>query len=205
MFRSDCLFYICKLIINMLNTTDGVEVHLDITKVYRLSLVVRRIAQIFLKPIVEKLVVFRAKMWAQMGKRVVSWETRSYFFFGTVFSETRPIKMAVFTCYLGIKAWNTEVVFIETRGFCCGGIHWNQGILASPKPLVSMKPPQQNPGFNETTPGFKLLTQKHAKPPIFVGRVSLKPSQKKKKSGFLIKTVNRVNFLVHNSAFGRHW
>ena len=81
MFRSDCLFYICKLIINMLNTTDGVEVHLDITKVYRLSLGVRRIAQIFLKPIVEKLVVFRAKMWAQMGKRVVSWETRSYFFF----------------------------------------------------------------------------------------------------------------------------
>ena len=104
MFRSDCLFYICKLIINMLNTTDGVEVHLDITKVYRLSLGVRRIAQIFLKPIVEKLVVFRAKMWAQMGKRVVSWETRSYFFFGTVFSETRPIKMVVFTCYLGIKA-----------------------------------------------------------------------------------------------------
>ena len=81
MFRSDCLFYICKLIINMLNTTDEVEVHLDITKVYRLSLGVRRIAQIFLKPIVEKLVVFRAKMWAQMGKRVVSWETRSYFFF----------------------------------------------------------------------------------------------------------------------------
>ena len=80
MFRSDCLFYICKLIINMLNTTDGVEVHLDITKVYRLSLGERRIAQIFLKPIVEKLVVFRAKMWAQMGKRVVSWETRSYFF-----------------------------------------------------------------------------------------------------------------------------
>ena len=81
MFRSDCLFYICKLIINMLNTTDGVEVRLYITKVYRLSLGVRRIAQIFLKPIVEKLVVFRAKMWAQMGKRVVSWETRSYFFF----------------------------------------------------------------------------------------------------------------------------
>ena len=105
MFRSDCLLYICKLIINMLNTPDMVEVHLDITKVYRLSLGVRRIAQIFLKPIVEKLVVFRAKMWAQMGKRVVSWETRSYFFFfGTVFSETRPIKMAVFTCYLGIKA-----------------------------------------------------------------------------------------------------
>ena len=65
----------------MLNATDGVEVHLNITKVYRLSLGVRRIAQIFLKPIVEKFVVFRAKMWAQMAKRAVSWETRSYFFF----------------------------------------------------------------------------------------------------------------------------
>ena len=64
----------------MLNATDGVEVHLNITKVYRLSLGVRRIAQIFLKPIVEKFVVFRAKMWAQMAKRAVSWETRSYFF-----------------------------------------------------------------------------------------------------------------------------
>ena len=56
----------------MLNATDGVEVHLNITKVYRLSLGVRRIAQIFLKPIVEKFVVFRAKMWAQMAKRAVS-------------------------------------------------------------------------------------------------------------------------------------
>ena len=78
MFRR---FYICKLIINMLNTTDGVEVHLDITKVYRLSLGVRRIAQIFLKPIVEKLVVFRAKMWAQMGKRVVLIRKPLIFFF----------------------------------------------------------------------------------------------------------------------------
>ena len=79
MFRSDCLFYICKLIINMLNTTDGVEVHLDITKVYRLSLGVRRIAQIFLKPIVEKLVVFRAKIWAKMAKRVVLKRNRAFF------------------------------------------------------------------------------------------------------------------------------
>ena len=62
---------------------------MNITKVYRLSLGTRRIAQIFLKPIVEKIVVFRAKMWAQMAKRAVSWETRSYFFFGTVFIETR--------------------------------------------------------------------------------------------------------------------
>ena len=77
---------------------------MNITTVYRLSLGVRRIAQIFLKPIVQKLVVFRAKMWAQMAKRAVSWETRSYFFFGTVFSETQPIKLVVFTCYLGIKA-----------------------------------------------------------------------------------------------------
>ena len=119
MFRSDCLFYICKLIINMLNTTDGVEVHLDITKVYRLSLGVRRIAQIFLKPIVEKLVVFRAKMWAQMGKRVVSWETRSYFFF-----------------WYGIQ-WNSadqnggiHVLFGYKSLKHRGGIHWNQGILA---------------------------------------------------------------------------
>ena len=75
----------------MLNATDGVEVHLNITKVYRLSLGVRRIAQIFLKPIVEKFVVFRAKMWAQMAKRAASWETRS-FFFCTVFIEIRPTK-----------------------------------------------------------------------------------------------------------------
>ena len=168
MFRSDCLFYICKLIINMLNTTDGVEVHLDITKVYRLSLGVRRIAQIFLKPIVEKLVVFRAKMWAQMGKRVVSWETRSYFFFGTVFSETRPIKMAVFTCYLGIKAWNTVVVFIETRGF------WRSrrptALLAIWAHILALKPLifynwfQKNcakkSGFHETWRGFKKKVQK---------------------------------------------
>ena len=119
MFRSDCLFYICKLIINMLNTTDGVEVHLDITKVYRLSLGVRRIAQIFLKPIVEKLVVFRAKMWAQMGKRVVSWETRSSFFF-----------------WYGIQ-WNSadqnggiHVLFGYKSLKHRGGIPWNQGILA---------------------------------------------------------------------------
>ena len=168
MFRSDCLLYICKLIINMLNTTDGVEVHLDITKVYRLSLGVRRIAQIFLKPIVEKLVVFRAKMWAQMGKRVVSWETRSYFFFGTVFSETRPIKMAVFTCYLGIKAWNTVVVFIETRGF------WR-----SWRPSASNS--AKTPGFNETTTGFKLLTQKHVKPPFWSAEFQRNRTKKKER------------------------
>ena len=47
----------------------------------------------------------------------------------------------------------------------------------------------KTPGFNETTPGFKLLTQKHVKPPFFVGRVSLKPYKKKKKMrGFHIKT-----------------
>ena len=100
-------------------------------------------------------------MWEKMAKRAVSLETRSYFFvFWTVFSETRPTKLAVFTCYLGIKAWNTEVVFIETRGFCCGGIHWNQGILASPKPLVSMKPPQQNPWFQWNHPRFQAFNPK---------------------------------------------
>ena len=150
MFRSDCLFYICKLIINMLNTTDGVEVHLDITKVYRLSLGVRRIAQIFLKPIVEKLVVFRAKMWAQMGKRVVSWETRSYFFF-----------------WYGIQ-WNSadqnggiHVLFGYKSLKHCGGIHWNQGILLW---WYSLKPGDfgfaKTPGFNETTTTKPLVSMK---------------------------------------------
>ena len=113
MFRSDCLFYICKLIINMLNTTDGVEVHLDITKVYRLSLGVRRIAQIFLKPIVEKLVVFRAKMWAQMGKRVVSWETRSYFHFFLVrFQWNSADQNGGFTCFW-VKSLKPVVVSLK--------------------------------------------------------------------------------------------
>ena len=36
-----------------------------------------------------------------------------FYFLDTVFSETLPTKMAIFTCYFGINAWNTVVVFIE--------------------------------------------------------------------------------------------
>ena len=90
----------------------------------------------------------------------------------------RP-KLAVFTCYLGIKTWNTVVVFIETGGF------WR-----SSRPSASNS--AKTPGFNETTTGFKFLPQKHVKPPISVGRVSLKPYQKKKErfpfKTFMFKT-----------------
>ena len=174
MFRSDCLFYICKLIINMLNTTDGVEVHLDITKVYRLSLGVRRIAQIFLKPIVEKLVVFRAKMWAQMGKRVVSWETRSYFFF-----------------WYGIQ-WNSadqnggiHVLFGYKSLKHRGGIHWNQGILAKLEAFGLQL--RQNPWFQWNHHGFQAFNPKTRETAILIGRVSLKPYQKKKRAVSLLK------------------
>ena len=145
-------------------------------------------------------------MWEKMAKRAVSLETRSYFFFfWTVFSETRPTKLAVFTCYLGIKAWNTVVVFIETRGFCCGGIHWNQGILASPKPLVSMKPPQQNPWFQWNHPRFQVFNPKtretaNFRRPSFTETVP----KKKKMSGFLIKTIC-WKLMVSWVKFGRKW
>ena len=116
--------------------------------------------------------VFRGKMWEKMAKRAVSLETRSYFFFLTVFSETRPTKMAVFTCYLGIKAWNAVVVFIETRGFCYGGIHWNQGILA------------RRPSFTETVPQKKIAVS------------LLKPYNISTKSRYLLKIAHsKGNFL----------
>ena len=135
-------------------------------------------------------------MWEKMAKRAVSLETRSYFFvFWTVFSETRPTKLAVFTCYLGIKAWNTEVVFIETRGFCCGGIHWNQGILASPKPLVSMKPPQQNPWFQWNHPRFQAFNPKTRETANFRRPSFTETVPKKKWSVSLLKHFSRDQWI----------
>ena len=55
------------------------------------------------------------------------------FFFGSVFSENLPTKMTIFTCYFGVNAWNTVVVFIE-------------------KALMYDK----TPGLNETTTGLNL-------------------------------------------------
>ena len=85
----------------------------------------------------------------------------------------RP-KIAVFTCYMGIKTWNTVVVFIETGEFWLG----------------------HNLRFNETTSSFKFLHQKHIKPPISIVWVSLKPSPPKKRAVSLFK-------LGTNSAVGK--
>ena len=75
-----------------------------------------------------------------------------------VFSKTRPIKNCGIHVFLGIKTWNTMVLFIET------------GILASPTSPISMKPPRNSS-----------LPKKYVKPPILINRVSLKPSQTKTK------------------------
>ena len=120
--------------------------------------------------------------------------------------------MAVFTYYLGIKAWNTGVVFIETRGFWCGGIHWNQGILASPKLLVSMKPPHQNPGSNETqhmvnfgqkTAIFNLWNSRQKKiPPKWLETTLV--SQKKTNLNFETTLVSQKKTIFKNTSVNRH-
>ena len=54
-----------------------------------------------------------------------------------------------------------------------GGIHWNQGILAKLEASAKI------PGFNETTTGFKLLTQKHVKPPFWSAEFHWNRTKKK--------------------------
>ena len=70
------------------------------------------IAQIFLKLIAEKLVVFRGKMWAKMAKE---WFHRKrahiFLFFGTVFSETRSIENWRFHVLFGEKNLKHRGVF----------------------------------------------------------------------------------------------
>ena len=108
-------------------------------------------------------------MWAQMAKRVVSWETRSYFFF----------------LLYGIQ-WNSadqnggiHVLFGYKSLKHRGGIHWNQGILAKSEAFGLQL--RQNPWFQWNHHGFQAFNPKTRETAILIGRVSLNTVQKKKK------------------------
>ena len=123
--------------------------------------------QIFLKQIAEKLVVFRGKILVKVAKERFHGKRTQIIFFCSVFSENLPTKMTIFTCYFGVNAWNTVVVFIE------------KALMY--EPLVWMIPPR-----------VWTFNQKIREAAILVGQVSLKPY--KKKSGFPIKSEQkRVN------------
>ena len=72
--------------------------------------------------------------------------------------------MAVFTCFLGVKAWNT------------GGIIWNHGILAKSEAFGLQ--PRQEPLVS--------LTHKHVEPPFWSAKFHRNST--KKTSGFPINT-----------------
>ena len=99
----------------------------------------------FLKPNAERLVVFRAKMWANWLKVPFHRKRAHTFkFFGTVFNETQQTKVAVFTFYFVVKSWNIVVYsfkeFLQkiNRAYFVF-LRQSQNRPLPPKPLLTLK------------------------------------------------------------------
>ena len=129
-------------------------------------------------------VVFSAKFGKKWLKQGFKWNTLIFFlFFCPVFSETRATILAVFTCFWGLKLKTPRWYSLKPGA----EPWWNSLKHGGLRPPVSMNPSQIGSRFQWNHRGFQVLTPKTRETAKIVARVSLKPGQKKKMRGFLLK------------------